>query len=200
QLLNGGESAFAGVDEVEAATSELQRKLVQLGLEEGGVRSLLPRRGERALVGIDAGDQRAERAELGRDLARPARQVEDVLAPHLGEPLPDRGWKARCGRANAAVALVPRLPVLLGRPHQLACNTVNTVLRPRPRSRRRRRASGRGSSPPGASRETPRRLRRRRARRAGPQGSAPGSRRASARGSGSDRAPPCRRGRPKRRW
>src|SRR5439155_21044778 len=128
QLLNGGESAFAGVDEVEAATSELQRKLVQLGLEEGGVRSLLPRRGERALVGIDAGDQRAERAELGRDLARPARQVEDVLAPHLGEPLPDRGWKARCGRANAAVALVPRLPVLLGRPHQLACNTVNTVL------------------------------------------------------------------------
>ena len=72
--------AAAGVDEVEAPPFELQRQLLDVGLEEDRVRRALTPHGGRLRGNVDAGDERAELDQLRRRLSGRALQVEHVLA------------------------------------------------------------------------------------------------------------------------
>jgi hypothetical protein len=64
------EDAAAGVDEIEAATLELERQLLDVGLEEDPVRHALARDGGRLGRDVDTRHERAELCELGRSTRR----------------------------------------------------------------------------------------------------------------------------------
>src|SRR5205085_2349002 len=111
------EDAAARVDDVEAATLELERELVNVGLDERCRGCALGRDGDRLGGDVDTGDERAELDQLGCRLSGRALEMEDVLALDVREALADRERNAELPRHRVgapAVDLVPGATIVLG--------------------------------------------------------------------------------------
>src|SRR5207302_10349613 len=80
----------------------------------------------RLRIAADRGDDGAELRELRARLARAAAEMYDALAVEVAERAADVVGQARVvrrrGRGPAAVRLLPRTPVALGRLHQAAAS------------------------------------------------------------------------------
>ena len=148
---------------------------MQLGLEERGVGTPLAGDRERLLGRVDPGDERAERDQLGRHLAGAAGRCRTCLPLTSGSrSRTASGSRARSASRACAVALVPRCPVLLSRPHlgvsQIRAHTTSEkppsttsglaadhlgARASRGRRRRRRRRRGSTSRPAGVRARLP---------------------------------------------
>src|SRR6476659_4086012 len=110
----------AAVDEVEASPLELERKLLDIGLEENRIRCALAGDGGRLPGNVHAGDERAELRELRARFARAALEVQHMLSLQLRQPLPNRVGNAQVpGQRIGALAvdLVPGSAILVRRLH-----------------------------------------------------------------------------------
>ena len=119
------EDAAPGEDEVDAPAPELRRQLVDVPLDEDGVRNPFPCELEGFRRDVEAGHERAEPGQLRRRLARRTLEVEDVLAGDGRQPFahPLRDPELAGHRLGAAaVHLVPCPTVVIRRFHRQASN------------------------------------------------------------------------------
>ena len=113
------ERAVAEVDEIPASEQQLGRQRVDVGVHPRQLGLAPPRRLDRGLVVVDAGDERAQLGQVERLPARAAEEVEDAVAARSVQPLPDPLRHPRRGEdvLGGAVRVVEGAAVVVGGLH-----------------------------------------------------------------------------------
>src|SRR5437763_6952092 len=111
------ENAFAGVDEIEAASAELARQRLRVTVHPEDLRPPFACRLERGRLRVDPRRDRPELGERRRGLARSAQQMQDALALQVAERALNKCRQLdRLGAGT--VRVVPGPEVLVGRLHR----------------------------------------------------------------------------------
>src|SRR3954447_24837646 len=115
------EAAAARVGEIESSASQLRGQILKIGLHPEDRRPALTRGIQCRAFDVDTGDDCATLRELGRSRSGATAEMQHALALQLAERTPNLRGEAgpvRRPRSVAAVRLLPRAEVVLGRLHQ----------------------------------------------------------------------------------